>query len=161
MLYALKRFSVCLTVFLSISLAAEAAAKTCEVSIDSTDAMQFSTKELSVGKDCTEVKLTLKHVGKLPKSAMGHNWVLTAEKDMAAVVAAGMSAGLASEYLPKGDAKVIAATALIGGGETTSVTFKTAALKAGEAYKFFCTFPGHSALMNGSFSIKDGSTAGG
>jgi len=161
MMRMLKSSSVCLTVFLSIGLAAEAAAKTCDLSIEGNDAMQFNAKELSVGKDCTEVKLTLKHSGKLPKSAMGHNWVLTSEKDMAAVVTAGMSAGLAADYLPKGDAKVIASTKLVGGGESATVTFKTAGLKAGEAYKFFCTFPGHSAIMNGSFSIKDGPTAGG
>ncbi len=151
-------FSACFVA--TIAFAGQAAAKTCELTIESNDAMQFSTKELSVGKDCTDVKLTLKHTGKLPKSAMGHNWVLTAEKDMQAVATAGMTAGLASEYLPKGDAKVIAATTLVGGGESTSVTFKTAGLKAGEAYKFFCTFPGHSAVMNGTFTVKDKATAG-
>lgn len=153
----LKSSSGRLTIFLAVSLAAfavPAAAKTCDLTIEGTDAMQYSTKELSVAKDCTEVKLTLKHAGKLPKSAMGHNWVLTAEKDMAAVNTAGMTAGLAAEYLPKDDARVIAATKLVGGGESASVTFKTAALKAGESYKFFCTFPGHSALMNGVFSVK-------
>ena len=148
------RFSPAAPLLLALSFAASAQAKTCELNIEANDAMQFNAKELSVGKDCTEVKLTLKHTGKLPKSAMGHNWTLTAEGDVAAVQAAGMQAGLASDYLPKGDAKVIAATSLVGGGESTSTTFKTDAFKAGTAYKFFCTFPGHSGIMQGSFSVK-------
>lgn len=130
-----------------------ASAKTCALTIEGTDAMQFNTKELTVEKGCTEVKLTLKHVGKLPKSSMGHNWVLTTEKDMQPVLAAGMQAGLAAEYLPKGDARVIAATKLVGGGESADVTFKVADLKSGESYKFFCTFPGHSGLMNGTLKV--------
>jgi azurin len=100
------------------------------------------------------VKLTLKHTGKLPKTAMGHNWVLTSEKDMAGVLGDSAKAGVANDYVPKDDKRVIAATKLVGGGETTSTTFKMDALKAGESYKFFCTFPGHSGLMNGSFVVK-------
>lgn len=134
--------------------AALAADKTCEVKIEGNDAMQFSTKELSVAKDCTEVKLTLKHAGKLPKTAMGHNWVLSSDKDMQAIVAAGAQAGVANEYLPKDDKRIVAATKLVGGGEEASTTFKTADLKAGEAYKFFCTFPGHSGIMTGVFAVK-------
>ena len=53
-----------------------------------------------------------------------------------------------------GDARVIAATKLLGGGESDSVTFDVAKLKAGEAFSFFCTFPGHSALMKGTLQLK-------
>jgi azurin len=132
-----------------------AQAKTCDLSINGTDAMQFSTKELTVEKDCTEVKITLKHVGKLPKSAMGHNIVITSEKDMQSVVTDALKAGLAKEYLPAaGDPRVIAASKLIGGGETATASFKVSALKAGENYAFFCTFPGHSGIMKGSLIVK-------
>lgn len=127
------------------------AAKTCELSIDGNDQMQFSKKEMRVGADCTEIKLTLKHVGKLPKAAMGHNWVLTKASDMNAVDAAAASAGPANDYIPKEDQRIIAHTKLIGGGETASVTFSATKLKAGEDYKFFCSFPGHVATMNGAF----------
>ena len=138
-----------------VLFSASAQAKTCDLSIEGTDAMQFSTKELTVEKDCTEVKITLKHVGKLPKSAMGHNIVITSEKDMQPVVTDALKAGLQNEYLPAaGDARVIAASKLIGGGETTTASFKVSALKGGETYKFFCTFPGHSGIMNGSLVVK-------
>jgi azurin len=139
---------------LLLGLAGNAAAKTCDLEIEGNDAMQYNKKELSVGKDCTEVKLTLKHVGKLPKASMGHDWVLSAASDMQAITTAGISAGAANDYLPKGDARVIASTKVVGGGEIASVTFKTSALKAGTDYKYFCTFPGHSAVMNGTFSLK-------
>ena len=139
----------------AVALSAEAAAaKTCDVAIEGNDAMQFNQKELSVAKDCTEVKVTLKHAGKLPKSAMGHNWVLAAEADMPAVTSGGMQAGVAAEYLPKDMSKVVASTKLVGGGETATTTFKTEALKAGTTYKFFCTFPGHFGAMQGTFSVK-------
>jgi azurin len=49
----------------------------------------------------------------------------------------------------KGDARVLAHTKVIGGGQATSVTFKTSVLKKGEAYTFFCSFPGHSSIMKG------------
>ncbi len=138
-----------------VLFSASAQAKTCDLSIEGTDAMQFNTKELTVEKDCTEVKITLKHVGKLPKSAMGHNIVITSEKDMQPVVTDALKAGLSKEYLPAaGDARVIAASKLIGGGESTTTSFKVSALKAGENYKFFCTFPGHSGIMSGSLVVK-------
>lgn len=129
--------------------AAGALAKTCEILVEGSDSMQFNTKELTIGKDCKEVKLTLKHTGKLPKSAMGHNLVISSEKDQAGILAESAKAGLAKDYLPEGDKRVVAATKLLGGGETSTITFKKDLLKAGEAYKFFCTFPGHSGLMQG------------
>lgn len=129
-------------------------AKTCNLTIEGNDAMQYSTKELTIDSDCKNVSLTLKHSGKLPAAAMGHNWVLTKSADMQAVVAAGIKAGLASNYVPKGDAKVIAATKLIGGGQSDTVTFSVEKLQQGGDYAFFCSFPGHSAMMSGKFVIK-------
>lgn len=127
--------------------------KTCTLSIDGTDTMQFSAKELSVAADCTEVQLTLKHTGKLPAAAMGHNWVLTTTADFGDVSKAAIAAGAAKGYVPEGDARVIAATKMIGGGESTTLTFSTAKLKAGGDYTFFCSFPGHSVLMKGKFNF--------
>ena len=128
-------------------------AKTCELAIEGTDTMQFTKPTLAVAADCTEVKLTLKHNGKLPASAMGHNWVLTETSAFQAVANAGMSAGLQNNYVPKDDARVIAHTKVVGGGESTSITFPTSKLKKGGDYTFFCSFPGHSALMKGKFTF--------
>jgi azurin len=59
-----------------------------------------------------------------------------------------------SNYLKAGDARVLAATKLLGGGESDSATIDVAKLKAGDAYTFFCSFPGHAALMKGALQLK-------
>ena len=141
---------------LSLVLAAPgafAADKVCKLDIASTDQMTFDKKELSVAADCTSVELTLHHVGKMPAAAMGHNWVLAKTADAQAVANDGLSAGVANDHIKKGDTRVIAHTKIIGGGQTTSVTFPTSALKKGEAYTYFCTFPGHIALMKGTLKF--------
>jgi azurin len=130
---------------------AHAAGKVCKLEIDANDLMQYDKKELKAGADCASVELTLRHTGKLPAAAMGHNWTLVKAADAAAVANDGIGAGLANNYIKPGDKRVIAHTKVIGGGESTSVTFSTSALKAGEPYEYMCTFPGHNALMKGTF----------
>lgn len=132
-------------------LAPSAHARLCALSIDSTDQMRFSQNELKVAADCTQVKLTLRHTGTLAASAMGHNWVLTRSADHQPVAMAGMRMTLADSYLPNGDARVLAHTPVIGGGQSSTITFSTAKLRKGEGYTFFCSFPGHFAMMKGRF----------
>jgi len=147
----LRTLSICS--LLAISGAAFGADKSCKVEITGTDSMQYDKKEIAVAADCTEVEVTLHHSGKLPAQAMGHNWVLAKTADMQGVVNDGMGASFANDHIKQGDARVIAHTKIVGGGESTSVKFPTSALKKGEAYSFFCTFPGHSALMKGAFKF--------
>ncbi len=135
-------------------LPAQAADQTCKLEITGNDLMQFDKKELKVAAGCTEVELTLKHVGKLPAQAMGHNWVLSTSADMSGIVSSGMKAGPDRSYVDATDKRVIAHTKVVGGGESTSVKFPVSALKKGEAYAFVCTFPGHSALMKGTLTLE-------
>ena len=86
---------------------------------------------------------------------MGHNWVLAQTSDVPEIVNAGITAGLANDYLPENDARVIASTPILGGGENASVTFETGSLNADSSYTFFCSFPGHSAMMRGSVNLVD------
>jgi azurin len=130
-----------------------AAAKTCSFELQGTDQMKYDKDSIAVAADCTEVEIKLKHSGKLPKSSMGHNWVLTQGADFQAVTTAGVTAGLDQNYVPKGDARVLAATKMIGGGESTSVKFPTSKLKKGGDYVFFCSFPGHWAIMKGKLTF--------
>ena len=130
-----------------------ALAQECELSIEGNDQIQFNTKELRVSSSCTEVTLTLKHVGNLAENVMGHNWVLTTTQDYMAVAQAGQAAGPPS-YLPEGDERVIAATETIGGGEETSITFDASQLEAGGDYTYFCSFPGHFVLMSGKLIVE-------
>jgi azurin len=130
-----------------------AQAQECTQTIEGNDLIKFNMTEMRVGSSCSEVTVTLRHVGTLPATAMGHNWVLTATADYQAVAQAGQSAG-APTFLPAGDPRVIAATSIIGGGEETSVTFDISGLQPGGDYTFFCSFPGHYVLMNGKFIIE-------
>jgi len=125
--------------------------KTCEITVEGSDAMSYNTKKIATA-GCKDVKLTLKHTGKLPKAAMGHNIVITTEADMKKTIDAAMKAGPGKDYSP-GTAGVIVATKLLGGGESDTVTFATSKFKKGTKYKFFCTFPGHSALMQGDVTL--------
>ena len=139
-------------VLLSLAPLASAASN-CTIRLKGNDAMQFDQKAVTVSASCPKITIELAHSGKMPVAAMGHNVVISQTADMAAIAAAGMKAGAASNYLPKGDAKVIAATSLIGGGGHTSASFQGSKLKAGGDYSFFCSFPGHSALMKGKLTV--------
>lgn len=128
-------------------------AKTCDVAISADDLMKFDKSEISIAADCTEVALTLTHAGKLAANVMGHNWVLAKTADFQALAMEGGKATLADSYIPKGDARAIAFTKVVGGGESTSITFPTSGLTAGGDYTFFCSFPGHWAIMKGKFTF--------
>jgi azurin len=64
-----------------------------------------------------------------------------------------MKAGAEYDCIKSDDLRVIAHTKLLGGGESESVSVSLAKLKAGETYAYFCTFPGHAALMKGTLAI--------
>ena len=138
---------------LAVAGNALAADKVCKLEISGTDQMTYDKKELVVAGDCTQVELTLHHSGKLPAQAMGHNWVLSKTPDMAAVATDGIGAGFANDHIKKGDARVLAHTKIIGGGQSTTVTFPTSSLTKGGAYSYFCTFPGHSSRMTGTLKF--------
>src|SRR5215467_8417738 len=101
-------------------LAGRAWSQECSQTIEANDQIQFNKKEIKVSKSCKEFTLTLKHVGMLAANVMGHNWALSKTADYQAIAQAGQSAG-PPNYLPPGDAKVIASTNVIGGGQMTSV----------------------------------------
>ena len=120
-----------------------------EITIEGSDQMRFNLSEIKV-KAGETVTLTLKHTGKLPKAAMGHNWVLLASgTDVKAFATEAMKAR-DNEYIPETD-NIIAHTALVGGGEETTIEFT--APEAGE-YDFICSFPGHYALMKGKLIVE-------
>ena len=135
---------------------AEAAAGgECEAVIVSDDAMKFDPKEIQVKSSCKQYKITLKHEGKMPKSAMGHNVVVSKAADKDGILADGQTAGEANNYVKAGDERVIAHTKLLNGGEQDSVTFDVSKLAKGEAYEYYCSFPGHYATMNGKLTLVD------
>ena len=142
-----------ITTLTLIIMSVSVSANPCELTINSTDQMRFDQTELTVPASCSEVKLTLNHTGQLAKNIMGHNWVLSQTADYQSVAQAGMNAGIENQYVPTGDDRVLAHTEVIGGGESTSITFSTAGLSQDGDYTFFCSFPGHWGIMKGSFKI--------
>jgi azurin len=142
-----------LFVAISIYLASSSAFAACSVDIVGNDAMQFDLTSIEVPKSCKEFTVNLSHSGTLAKSIMGHNWVLATTSDFQAVANEGMATGLDQDYLVAGDRRVIAHTAVIGGGESTSVSFAVSALTDGGRYTFFCSFPGHWSLMKGTLKL--------
>lgn len=126
----------------------------CSTEIEGNDAMQFNVGSIVVPASCSDFTINLKHVGKMPVGAMGHNVVITTSADLQSVATAGMGAGLAADHVKAGDARVIAHTKLIGGGETTSVSFPVSKITAAGPYSFFCSFPGHSSMMKGTISVE-------
>lgn len=126
----------------------------CATEIEGSDAMQFNVSSIVVPASCKDFKITLKHTGKLPVTAMGHDVVITKEADLKAVDVDGMAAGASAGYVKAADSRVIAHTSLVGGGETTSVSFPVSKIQSDGPYVFFCSFPGHSALMHGSISVQ-------
>nr|WP_238394559.1 azurin [Pseudoxanthomonas wuyuanensis] len=142
---------------LTLALAglAPAAFAACSIELEGNDAMKFNLANIDVSKKCTTFEVKLRHTGKMARNVMGHNVVVSRTADMAAINADGIKAGLATEYVKPGDARVIAHSKVIGGGESTSFVIPVGKLNAANGpYSFFCSFPGHAALMKGTVTLK-------
>ena len=135
--------------------AAGSADAKCSTTVEADDAMKFNVSEINISKSCKQFNLTLKHTGKMPKNAMGHNIIITKSEDVDAADKDAGAAGVAGNYVKEGDARVIAHTKLIGGGEQDTVSIDTSKFAAGNKYEFFCGFPGHIAMMRGKVNLVD------
>ncbi|GMV31179.1 MAG: hypothetical protein AMXMBFR59_33040 [Rhodanobacteraceae bacterium] len=129
-------------------------ANDCVIDLKADDAMKFDRSEVTVAASCKSIEIKLTHTGKLPVAAMGHNVVITTAADLQPVAQDGQKAGAAANYVAAGDKRVLAHTPLVGGGASTSATFAGSVLKPGGDYVFFCSFPGHWALMKGKVTVK-------
>ncbi len=120
------------------------------ITINGDDDMKFDKTELKA-KEGQTVKLMLKHVGKAPVGAMGHNVVILAQgTDFNAFANAAIDAK-DNDYIPKRmENAVIAKTNIIGGGQITEITFIA---PAKGSYDFLCSFPGHCIYMKGKFIV--------
>jgi azurin len=148
-------YSIALIVFVAggLIVTPEAKAAGCEVTVESTDAMSFSTKVIEIKKSCKDFTINLKHVGTMPKNVMGHNLVITKASDQTPVSSDGSAAGADNHYVKPADARVIASTKLIGGGESASVKLPVSKLNSKDSYVFFCSFPGHGFMMKGEVKL--------
>jgi azurin len=125
-----------------------------QIKIEGSDAMKFSATEIQA-KPGEQITVVLVGVGTMPKMAMAHNWVLLKAGVNATTFAnESMMAGPAANYIAAArKADVLAATDLVGAGETDEVSF-TAPTTPG-TYTFLCSFPGHFAAgMRGTLVVK-------
>ncbi|MDN3666611.1 azurin [Algibacter miyuki] len=121
-----------------------------DVVITGNDAMQFNKKEIRV-KAGQKVKITLKHIGKMDKNVMGHNFVLLKQGVNVATFGNSAAVAKATDYIPADSQDVIAHTGIVGAGETVTVEFDAPAVGT---YDFLCSFPGHYAMMKGKFIVE-------
>jgi azurin len=126
----------------------------CATQIEGTDAMQYNVGSITIPASCTKFTITLKHIGQMPVTAMGHNVVIAKAADMQGVTGDGIAAGAAAAYVKPGDTRVIAHSELIGGGQSATVSFTVASIQNDGPYEFFCSFPGHSTQMKGSIAVE-------
>ncbi|WP_246179309.1 azurin [Pandoraea aquatica] len=136
-----------------VSAVAKDVGEACQIDVQGRPGKKFSPTHISVPSACKTLTVQLIHTGKKPKAAAGHNWVLVRESDVHATIADGLTAGPDNDWIKQGDERVIAKTAMIGGGERTSVTFDVSKLPRGTAYTYFCSFPAHAEMMRGTLSI--------
>lgn len=125
-----------------------------KIELTGSDQLQYSTKTLEVAAGDTVV-LSLKHIGALPKVAMGHNFVLLKADTKIPEFAMAAAKAATTDYIPADDESkkaILAHTKLLGGGESDTVTF-TAPAEAG-AYPYICSFPGHYGVMQGVLTVK-------
>jgi azurin len=96
--------------------------------------------------------ITLKFANKTnPDDEVGHNWVLVKPGQEDAVLATSVKAGDDNDWLDPKDPGVIAATKLIEGNASDTVTFT--APEPG-TYTFLCTFPDHATGgMKGTLTV--------
>lgn len=121
------------------------------IGLTGNDMMQYNIKEMKV-KAGQEVTINLRHIGKMDIKVMGHNFVLL--KPGVSITEFSLKAaeaGESADWIPDNGAEVIVHTKMIGGGQSTSITFT--APEAG-TYDYICSFPGHSALMKGKFIVE-------
>jgi len=108
---------------------------------------RFSTEKLEA-KAGSKITLTFKNMSAEVKL---YNWVLVKPNTILRVANRGLEAGEAAGYVQAGDPDVLAATKLIKGGESDTITFDAPA--PGD-YAYITTSPGMQAIMKGVLTIK-------
>lgn len=120
--------------------------------ITANDDMKYDVERIEAKAGQT-VSVTLKNIGSAPKFSMGHNFILL-QRGTDAMKFIGESAEFANaEYIaPKLKSSVLAATKLLGPGESETIKFRAPTVE-GE-YDFVCSFPGHAAVgMRGKLAV--------
>lgn len=116
---------------------------------DAANPLAYDTKSISA-KVGQKVKVTFNNTH--PTLPQPHNFVLgkLGTKDKMMAIAMSAITLLDKGYIPDSP-DILAHTKLLQPGQTESIEFTLPA--AGE-YPYFCTFPGHVAIMNGVITVE-------
>ncbi len=136
----------------------------CTFEIHVGDEMAFNIKvkdkveklvELNIPEACRnqETKFKLVHGGKLPKVAMGHNFVVHDLAKQQAIVTNALTSGAGNGFMPTTKDGVLGVAPTVGGGESSNLSLAKGSFKDGVNYGFVCTFAGHAPLMNGKITF--------
>ena len=105
-----------------------------KVTLNSFDNMIYDKNKIEVSSG-KKIVLTLNHKGKISKEFMGHNFVLLKKGINVDEFAKKAVLAKSNDYIPSSD-ETIAYTKMIGGGESTTISFS--APEAG-VYNYICT----------------------
>jgi azurin len=121
--------------------------------ITADDGMRFGLNAFEVTPG-QRVAVLLENIGEMPVESMGHNFVLLAlGTDLNAFANAAIPYEDNDYIPPEREDEVLAATRILGPGESERLTF-TAPEIPGE-YDYICTFPGHTAAgMAGVMTVR-------
>lgn len=130
--------------------AAQPAARTVEIQVG--DNMRFSPAAIEA-KAGERLHIVLKSTGAMPKLTMAHNLVVLRKGTNPKAFVDKCANARASDFIPaEVKDQILAATGLVGPGETSEATFTA---PANGDYDFVCTFPGHFNLgMRGKLTVK-------
>jgi len=123
-----------------------------KVQIKANDDMKYDVTRIDATAG-QKVTVTLINVGELPKIAIAHNFVLLkAGTDVAAFVKAAATHEAEGYMPPELAGEVIAASKMLGPGESDTISFVA---PAAGTYDYICTFPDHvHAGMRGTLNVK-------
>ena len=119
-----------------------------KIILNSFDNMIYDKNKIEVNSG-KNIILTLNHKGKVSKEFMGHNFVLLKKGVNVDEYAKKAVLAKSNDYIPNSD-EAIAYTKMLGGGESTTISFL--APEPG-TYNYICTFPGHYMMMRGELIV--------
>lgn len=134
----------------------------CRFILFGTDRMQFVDEKdqvvntITAPSACKTFVFDFKYKGELSSRVMGHNLIFTEASDKDVVAKEALTRGKKHNYLPSLGPKVIAASQKTLGGAKADfheeeITVDMSLVDSEKDYVFFCSFPGHSLIMKGSF----------
>jgi len=137
----------------SLLTAVESTPRVIKIRTGLDNAMKFDVTRLTVAPGET-VKIVVTNASTLPKTVMGHNWVLLKAGADPTAFANGATGDAATGYIPaKFKDQILASVGLLGPSESGEVTFQAPATPGD--YPFLCSFPAHCLVgMKGVLTVK-------